>query len=97
MGHGINGRLQLLRQGEGAAKDMGWGMGWAGLGSGRMLESARGFALVGGLVFSFFREGRCVTNGIRLMTTKSGKEVFGSLLYSLVLLSAVMGVIGAGL
>lgn len=30
MGHGINGRLQLLRQGEGAAKDMGWGMGWVG-------------------------------------------------------------------
>jgi len=30
LGHGIHGRLQLLRQGEGAAKDMGWGMGWVG-------------------------------------------------------------------
>jgi len=32
MGLGTDGWLQLLRQGEGAAKDMGWGMGWVGTG-----------------------------------------------------------------
>ncbi len=37
------------------------GYSYLGMGSGRMLVSARGFALVGGLVFPFFREGRCVT------------------------------------
>ncbi len=62
---GVGGVYAASRSDGGArgGTGLGWGTGfmegysYLGMGSGRMLASARGFALVGGPVFSFFQRG----------------------------------------